>query len=556
MPFLASHQLAVGMVYLRRLWPRVLPPQHVARDTPTPRRAIRLKRLAPALVVAFFSILGEGLGTTYAVSLQFAGRTWEVKASSSPVGPGPNLFSDDPEHVWSDGEGLHLSIRQSGSAWYSTEVISTESLGYGAYLFQTDSRQDVLDPNAVFGAFTWDPFGGSPIPGDPHREIDFEDSRWGDPLAELNSTVTVQPYSVSGNSEAFALPDLSSDAALTRILSWTPGKVVFTTLAGHHSLFSYSDSDVIHQSIYLDNGEDHRVPIPDRETFRFNLWLTGSSVPHGGQPVDVLVNQFRHYPSPPSGDLVLFDFESGDQGWGSFGAIGTDSGLLPTGGSNGQGRFHSANFGLPDTDFGIVDVSPSGQDLSPFAGLAIDARFTDVVGQPDFVGSKLLNVAIQKSTGEEFFAPAVGMTDTYRTFELAFSDFQSGSTGLSPTPTDLSDSTIKLIVFNANGTGVGVLGYDEVTGVGSFTLDGDYNTDGVVDAADYAVWRDSVGSTTRLYADGDFSGVIDAADYNVWASNFGGAKATIASAPEPSAAVLLMLASLWRSSLGARGRRA
>jgi hypothetical protein len=67
---------------------------------------------------------------------------------------------------------------------------------------------------------------------------------------------------------------------------------------------------------------------------------------------------------------------------------------------------------------------------------------------------------------------------------------------------------------------------------GSFTFDvappaspdlpGDYNHDGVVDAADYTVWRDSVGQTgVGLAADGDGSHAIDTGDYTVWASNFG-----------------------------------
>ena len=38
---------------------------------------------------------------------------------------------------------------------------------------------------------------------------------------------------------------------------------------------------------------------------------------------------------------------------------------------------------------------------------------------------------------------------------------------------------------------------------------GDYNGDGVVDAADYTFWRDRVGSTTDLRADGNGNGVVD-----------------------------------------------
>ncbi|MBB6431260.1 family 16 glycosylhydrolase [Algisphaera agarilytica] len=78
----------------------------------------------------------------------------------------------------------------------------------------------------------------------------------------------------------------------------------------------------------------------------------------------------------------------------------------------------------------------------------------------------------------------------------------------------------------------------------AIALAGDYNNNGVVDAADYTVWQDSFGSTTDLAADGNGNGVIDAADYTVWQDNFGqsasglGANVNI---PEPGSALLLLL---------------
>ncbi len=52
-------------------------------------------------------------------------------------------------------------------------------------------------------------------------------------------------------------------------------------------------------------------------------------------------------------------------------------------------------------------------------------------------------------------------------------------------------------------------------------LAGDYNFNGVVDAADYSVWRDTLNSMADLRADGNGDGVVDALDYGVWRSNFG-----------------------------------
>ncbi len=45
---------------------------------------------------------------------------------------------------------------------------------------------------------------------------------------------------------------------------------------------------------------------------------------------------------------------------------------------------------------------------------------------------------------------------------------------------------------------------------------GDYNTSGEVDAADYALWRKTLGSTADLRADGSRNNVVDEADYELW----------------------------------------
>jgi Tol biopolymer transport system component len=73
-------------------------------------------------------------------------------------------------------------------------------------------------------------------------------------------------------------------------------------------------------------------------------------------------------------------------------------------------------------------------------------------------------------------------------------------------------------------------------------LAGDYNGNGIVDIADYTIWRDTLGSTIDLRANGDNNGAstgkIDQADYTFWRSHFGTHAGSGASAgaaiPEPS----------------------
>lgn len=76
---------------------------------------------------------------------------------------------------------------------------------------------------------------------------------------------------------------------------------------------------------------------------------------------------------------------------------------------------------------------------------------------------------------------------------------------------------------------------------------GDYNFDGVVDAADYTAWRDSLGSTVDLAADGDGDGEITIDDYEIWRQNYGAMLGVSAgqvalAVPEPVAATLLATA--------------
>jgi hypothetical protein len=76
---------------------------------------------------------------------------------------------------------------------------------------------------------------------------------------------------------------------------------------------------------------------------------------------------------------------------------------------------------------------------------------------------------------------------------------------------------------------------------------GDYNGNGVVDAADFVVWRDTFGQELTWPgegADGDLSGTIDQGDYDFWKEHFGEliSPPEALAVPEPTALVLSALA--------------
>ena len=71
---------------------------------------------------------------------------------------------------------------------------------------------------------------------------------------------------------------------------------------------------------------------------------------------------------------------------------------------------------------------------------------------------------------------------------------------------------------------------------------GDYNDNGIVDAPDYGIWRNSVGATNGLAADGNGNGLVDLPDYVIWRDNFGQALSWPSIVPEPTTWMLAVTA--------------
>ncbi len=83
-------------------------------------------------------------------------------------------------------------------------------------------------------------------------------------------------------------------------------------------------------------------------------------------------------------------------------------------------------------------------------------------------------------------------------------------------------------------------------------LAADFNLDGAVDAADYTLWRDTLGSTGLAAADANGDLVVDSLDFAIWRGQFGqmiasastGASIPIPEPPGSLVALLLMAAAL------------
>lgn len=96
----------------------------------------------------------------------------------------------------------------------------------------------------------------------------------------------------------------------------------------------------------------------------------------------------------------------------------------------------------------------------------------------------------------------------------------------------------------------------------------DYNRNGVVDAADYVLWRNTQGATgAGLPADGNGDGTVNQADYNLWRASFGALAGSASAAglstsvvPEPASGLLFVLGAVlvagrWLRTRTALGER-
>lgn len=96
---------------------------------------------------------------------------------------------------------------------------------------------------------------------------------------------------------------------------------------------------------------------------------------------------------------------------------------------------------------------------------------------------------------------------------------------------------------------------------------GDYSSDGVINAADYVVWRNTLGSTTDLRADGSGNSRVGSEDYDIWVDRFNNASGhgvalgenvgagSDGAVPEPNSLVIFLTAVAVNFGYGFRRRR-
>ncbi len=205
----------------------------------------------------------------------------------------------------------------------------------------------------------------------------------------------------------------------------------------------------------------------------------------------------------------------------------------------------------------------NAQVIQEAVNVGLDATITDpgVDGQGRFKAPSLRNVEVRgRFMHDGRFATLQDVVNFYNT---GVQDNPSLDAGLrDPLQLNLTPDQVADLVAFLNTLTDNTFLTSSLFSNPFQTLPGDYNGDGVVDAADYQVWRANFGDTTSLVADGNGDGIVDMSDYLLWRTNVGrtweglatesGAGIGQNAVPEPGALALGILAV---SSLVFRRRR-
>jgi hypothetical protein len=93
----------------------------------------------------------------------------------------------------------------------------------------------------------------------------------------------------------------------------------------------------------------------------------------------------------------------------------------------------------------------------------------------------------------------------------------------------------------------------------SLGVHGDYNGNGSVGPEDYDTWKANFGSTENLAADGNADGIVNAADYTIWRDRTSGGAGSLslggAAIPEPSTSLIALAAVALVGNMFARSSR-
>ena len=170
--------------------------------------------------------------------------------------------------------------------------------------------------------------------------------------------------------------------------------------------------------------------------------------------------------------------------------------------------------------FGIEAYDDDGQPIALLGSLGVDATTGDVLYQVQDTGFFTeANRNIVFNQWHHYRLLLDFATDTYRAYFDGALVASTGFVDRSLNLNDFTDADISAIAATGDPAGNALASsavFDNLVIRDGF---GDYDVDGDIDAADYALWRTSYGQSVQYPgngADGNNNGVVDTADYVVW----------------------------------------
>jgi hypothetical protein len=311
----------------------------------------------------------------------------------------------------------------------------------------------------------------------------------------------------------------------------------------------------------------HNIPAVLGDSYyspEHDLWYLTQPRSNGDQASLLIVD--ANLDEDPTGNtpIVLFNSREWTRDHGMDGAIGVAAlgGPDAETGRNGEDVFRLA---------GTVEVSPDGSTMflrrqqvvhiplpsanhneNPVLGPNSNAGFAVLAIPLDANGLPVLEV-------DDMDTPA----DTTDDRISNLTGFNTLNPGQSPANHEIEldaagnvytthSSQEVLQVFSPGGSWTATTTKSGMFSLAPFTpptggVAGDYNDNGVVDAADYALWRDLLGSSTQLENEGSgvTPGMVTQEDYATWRANFGktpaGSGGSVAGVPEPGSFLLAIL---------------
>ena len=198
--------------------------------------------------------------------LNWAGYTWNVHSSQEDWGG--NHFSDSSNNVWVDTQNrLHLKITNVNGMWYSAEIETANTIGYGTYATTVYSNPNTLAPNVIAGMFYYK---------DPSDEMDMEFSRWGNPRQIYDTFYTV--YDGSSTSAKHSQGYLTNTASTTHAMTWNENSI---------SMVSKDSSNIIGSWTYPGTYSP-----ATGGRFHLNFWVENAAPPADGKEQELVLSSF------------------------------------------------------------------------------------------------------------------------------------------------------------------------------------------------------------------------------------------------------------------------